>query len=1265
MRNNQSLPIEVIYFNALPYYQDRVDITIADETKEAFAGQFLKDLFSGRLSLQANAAALSADRLRHIYFQSRNHEKTFGARAFGFGYPLFIDIFNGELVVAPVFIWQISIEAALNRTDAWVLKYSDHHQVQPNYQFLALLREKYGLERQEEMHRLSRKHPLDVKSLLEFCSDISGRLQAEENGTPGELVPAPGIDVLGEFGHQPSFCWSGVLSLFPPQHHRNWNAHVKPEEAIVPKPPVENPESFIFPWLPADPEQQSALELVHRHPLAVVEGEDAYGRTQTLVNLIINALSNGKKCLVVSERAPALKYTQQMLARTGLHQLHFLLTDAWVDKGSMLELLRIAAKGLDKETSHLEDVFQEKKNKYLREKSKADAAYSASKAKVFGDQSWTETVGLFLSSNRMEGKELLSSQLSPLDFDYNAQEYESLRRGIVVCQPLFNKINTLVHPLSNLHSAVFENKTSAEALQFVKLQLKNFLEKATALHYRYIAKSDDYLTKLKEQYEQHASELSAIIQLLEDKINLYGDRFGSDFRQAGTRSFELPVFFSARKKQILKARQEIAQGFNALENAFSERPYFEFHFQPCKGGTHIPRTSENVQRFAAALRKWEEQLDWQLQDEMLHLNSKTASPNLDLQEQISALEYSLDLLIGELNDSGLYQKKLENKTLTIPQRQKYLEAMIEQLELTQLNLRDFDLFYVWQTAWLALGVKGQKLIRALVKVKPKDWVAAFESWYFGNLLGRHQSVNLPQGQDLPGQVASAWHELKPLVLPQLLALWQQKQKQELKQLKKKNKKGYQLLFDKNNHKYSAEYSLEAVLKEGFDAVTTFLPVLFVTPHQALNVLPQVKGYFDFVLFDEAGKFPIEPATVLLASGKSAVAFGRNDSYGNETSLIQYALENEVPCAGISNRYQAPSLYAHGIYSQSEGGQGAPEYQVDSVEGRFHETECVNDVEAQYIIRLLNQIRQTPQRVFPAVGIITLSVEQRDLISFYLLRLKQQNSLAGEKILQLERNGMGVYFIDDIVGHQFDQIILSCTYGVVNLKGSLTRKITQLNTPVGIANLRMLANKPLQSLRLVHSLPEEQIQRFEGRKWEEGTWLLANLIRLAEAGASKNYLQQLQALESLGIRPNPEPQASRFVLEVKNALRPYIAENRFSLNYLAGEVRIPLLLKSWFPDQCAVVLHPDGFFGDMPFTSFVWEQAQRDKITALGMDYLPIWSTAWLKNPAREARLLASRIIKQDSQNKSLEEETDEASAPGELSENQTESGGEGTSAAAG
>jgi hypothetical protein len=1254
------MPIEAIYFNALPYYQDRVDASMADETREAFAGQFLMGLFSGRLSLQVNAAALSAERFRHIYFQSRNYEKTFGSRPFGFGYPFFIDTFNGELMVAPVFIWQVSIEAALNRTDAWVLKHaSDQHQIQPNYQFLALLREKYGLERQEEMHRLARSHPLDVNSLLDFCGDISGRLQAEENGIPGELVSAPGIDVLGGFGQQPAFYWSGVLSMFPSQHHRNWNAHVKPEEAIVPRPPVEDPEQFVFPWLPADPEQQSALELAHRHPFTVVEGEDTFGRTQTLVNLIINALSNGKKCLVVSERAPALKYTQQMLARTGLHQLHFLLTDAWVDKGSMLELLRIAAKGLDKETGHREDVFQEKKNRYLREKTKADAAYDASRAMVFGDQRWTETVGLFLASNRVEGRELLSSQLNPLDFDFNAPECEALKKGIVICQPLFQRINTLAHPLGNLHAAIFENKSASEALKFVKFQLNIFLEKATSLQYRYIAKSDAYLTRLKEKYETHASELTAIAQSLEDKLNLFGVRFGNDFRQAGTRSFELPVIFSARKKQILKARQAVAQEFKVLENAFSAHPCFEFDFLPCKGGTNIPKTTENVQRFSAALRKWEGQLDWQLQDEMLHLNSKTAIAGLDLQEQIAELEYSLDLLTGELNDSALYQKKLENKTLTIPQRQKYLEALIEQLELTQLNLRDFDLFYTWQTAWLGLGLKGQKIIRALVKVRPKDWVAAFESWYFGHLLSRHQSANLPQSQDLPGQVASAWHELKPLVLPQLLSLWQEKQRKELKQLKKKNKKGYQLIFDKHNHKHSAEFSLEAVLKEGFDAVTAFLPVLFVTPHQALNCLPDLKAYYDFVLFDEAGKFPIEPATVLLAAGKSAVAFGRNDSYGNETSLIQYALENEVPCASISNRYQAPSLYAHGIYSQSEGGQHAPVYQLDSVEGRFHETECVNDVEAQYVIRFLNQIRPTPQRVFPSVGIVTLTVEQRDLISFYLLRLKQQNSLAGEKILQLERNGMGIYYIDDMVGHQFDHVILSCTYGVLNLKGVMTRKIAQLNTPVGVANLRMLANKRLQSLRLVHSLPEEQIQRFEGRKWEEGTWLLANLIRLAEAGAGRNYPQQLLALESLGIRPNPEPLVSTFILELKKALRPYISENRFALNYLAGEVRIPLLLKSQFPDQGAVALHPDGFFGDRLFTSFVWEQAQRDKITALGMDYVPVWSTAWLKNPGKEARLLASRIIKQDSQRMAEEEAPDdEAASAGKLEAKQAESGGE-------
>ncbi|MBK9016420.1 MAG: hypothetical protein IPM82_21415 [Saprospiraceae bacterium] len=71
---------------------------------------------------------------------------------------------------------------------------------------------------------------------------------------------------------------------------------------------------------------------------------------------------------------------------------------------------------------------------------------------------------------------------------------------------------------------------------------------------------------------------------------------------------------------------------------------------------------------------------------------------------------------------------------------------MEQLESTQLNMRDFKPFHAWQSNWLGLGSLGQKVVRALVKVKPGDWVAAFESWYFNSLLAKAHRLLCPKAQ---------------------------------------------------------------------------------------------------------------------------------------------------------------------------------------------------------------------------------------------------------------------------------------------------------------------------------------------------------------------------------------------------------------------------------------------------------------------------------------------------------------------------------------
>ncbi len=1249
MRSNQSPSIYSIYHNSLPFYLDRADICTVDEETPGFSTIFLEELLSSKLSRQVNVVGLAADKLRHLYFEARNFEKIFGAKSFGFGFPLVIDTFNSDLVVSPVFIWQMQLEPAQTRVDSWVLKAAENRNIVPNYRLFEHLMEKYGLDLRERAEAMAFSKKIDASQLAEFCHEIAARLNFETFGQPDEAIPAPGIDEIGSFTQTGALQWSGALGLYPPQNSRWVPDDSRPENVFVSAKSSET-EDFVFSYQPDDPEQTTALETIAQQKITVVEGEDALGKSQTLVNLLINALSEGKKCLVVSERAQSLKFTQHLLSKAGIFQHHFLLDDAMSDKMPMLELLRTAASGGGRDIVYKQEDFNSKKTKYLQARAAVQQAYKAVKRKIFGEKDWTETVGLFMASNRIEGKERLASHLVASDFSYLPNEHEQIVAGILRSEPLFEVIKTLTHPLSNLNEQIFVNSEAQKSQQFVETNLRLFMAKTNELQSEYISKTDSYAARLKEHYREYFTQLDTVSKGLLDKIQNHTALLGSGFASAGSGSFEWPSFFSSKKKKIKDAQSEVSKHYKVFLKLYETNPYFDVEFAPSKDGTNIPRTAENLINFRNVLGNWFANSGNLVQEEVMRLNSKTAHSSLDVKEQVTMLEFALDTLVEELNESGLYQKPLENKTLTIPQRQKYLESIMEQLEATQLNMRDFKPFHAWQTNWLGLGVLGQKVVKALVKVKPVEWVSAFESWYFNSLLTKSQSPSLPENSKTIEQFNAAWHKLKPLIFNQLTTLWQEKQSLELKTLKKKNKAAWQLIFDKSGQKAAETLPLSKIFEQSFDAVSAYLPILFVTPHVVLNELPTEAGYFDYVIFDESNKFSVETATAIAPLGKKLVIMGSNDSFGNETSLLQYALENEVPSALISNRYEPPAPIS-GLVQDDELPRQRVSYQVENVEGRFHELEGTNDTEAQTIIRLLNQIKQTPQRVYPSVCIVTFTVEQRDLIANYLLKLKQQNVLGSEKIQQLERNGMGVFHIDELFGQHFDTIIVSCTFGLVNLKGEMTKKLVFLNSANGVGHLRMLVNKPVQAFHIVHSLPEEQLQYFESKKWEEGTWLLAHFIRLAEATKNDNKPQMMISMEALGKNRSSGTPFSIFTHEVIQALSPFLDVKRISTKVSTDSVQLPMTVKPISNDGQTVVLHPDGFFAGTAFTSPLWEQSQRDAIEKGGMVYLPFWSVSWHKNPNVEARLLASKILKYDADKAAADDQLeDEISLEDKLKE---------------
>lgn len=1230
MRNSKSPSIHSIYQNALPFYHDRADLINVDVREAAFAREFLNGLLNGNFTSQIDTDSLSTEKLRHIFFESKNYEKTAGPKTFGVGYPLLIDSFEGNLFVAPLFVWQLSLEPAQTKVDSWIVKFSPENRLFPNHQLVNYLKRKFDLDWQEKLIEVTSAKQLNENSLKQICEELVERLQLDEATNEGSIVSTPGIDKIGGLTEKGCLHWSAVLGLYPPQNEFSTDFENKPEDVFISEKIEQETPKMVFPFIPSDPEQVTAIELVERNTMAVVEGVDALGKTQTVFNVLLNALANGEKCLVVSERSQALKKTQALLAKTGVNQFHFLLDDALNDKLPILELLKVMADGTELQGVFNEKEYEKKKNDFIEISTKLDGAYGAVKKKIFGKSNWTDVVGLYLESQHIEGKELLAGDLQVSDFAFEQSEHDRLIEVIERCKPSFAQVGTLSHPLTALHHRFFGGVEANEELEKVQSLLVQYLEKGKEIQRRYLNGVDAYAAKLKKYYSEESRKLEKEAVSISNKIGAYSNQLGDNFQKAGGGGLNLGLLFSSKKKKVAKAQKELAKDFAKLTEMHEENRFFEFERAPDNNGKHVAKLIENINRYLDGLSRWKERVGTLVQEEANRLNSKTAHPALDVKEQITELEYSLELFIEELNESGLFQNLFENKTLTVPQRQKYLESILEKLESTQLNLRDFPVFHQWQTNWVALNPLEKKVVQTLIKVKPNDWNAAFQSWYFYNLLSLVESPELPLNEELVYEYNEKWHSFKPLIIKRIQYYWKSEQQSSLKSFKRKNKKAFRRLFGKTGADEFNRLTLRQFFSDSFETVSNFLPLLFVTPHVALNVIPE-NFVYDLIVFEESNRFSVEMATALAGRGKRVAIFGSDDNNGNETSLLQYALESNIPSAKITNAYEAPSIKSLVVEGANPLFHFAQEYSVEALEGRFHEMESTNDTEAQYIIRLLNQIKQTPQRVYPTVGIVTFTVEQRDLISSYLLKLKQQNSAGSEKIKQLERNGLGVYSSEEAYGQQFDILILSCTYGAVNLKGELTKKLMFLNTPEGQSHLHLFINKPVQKLFIVHSFSEEMLESFLAKKYDEGTWLLSNFIQLAEATTNGNQFLKEESLQALGKKEQRSRDVSPFSIQVKKMLAPYFDENRFALSGQQGDVLIPLTIDPEKESQkFKLALFNDVFLADTENTSGIWEHHRMEGLKAIGLKYIPVSSLAWFRNSDLEARKLASQIIKLDN-----------------------------------
>ena len=1222
------------YRNSLPLNGSHVDIC---HLEEGFAVKFIERLLAGKpFQVNVNPAFTYSEQLKYAFFDAQLHAKAKSGQALGFGFPYFLGKdADGKAIAAPLLIWQLDIEAAAKLNGGWSILRKPLHRLVPNFFLISYWQEHYNVDTLPLFESLKKKDNISAKDLYDLYTRLSDELGLQGELSEVEIEDAPSLKEFEAIDNKGVINWMGTLGVFPPANASFASSSIQEEGP-------SNTLSHAYSPITLSPEQASAFEAFRTNSSLWIGGASGSGKSWLGLHTAINAILNGQHCLVVSKSAGALRQYQEQLIQHGLGRLAFLLRDNIQDKQLFLSLIKAAilakAPGLDYQKRD----YQFHIDKLERLKTKLDRAYRSTRKLVFRGHNWTNTVGLYLQSIQKEGRELLATQVNAADYDFTNEEFEQLRSAIVSCFELFQRTYTQRSALNKLNPGIYLRMEKNEASTFIEDKIVQLIEKGKRLQHWYINRIDTYSNLLANHYESYFEQLSTLIIQLEDDIADQYARYGVSFGESSSRTLNIRKYFSSEASTKADAQAKIFEQFEQLRNQFEASAYFDFDFLPEKEVRAVSGVQKQLEQFRKSLQEWRMRQREIVQDEVGRLSLKTAHPKLNFDKQLEDLENSLNGFLEQINESGLYHLPFHNKTLVIPKQQRLLENVQEHLVETQNALPDFDNFYDWQSNWLELDAKARRLINVFVKVQPDDWLAALESWFFDNLLTKHYEAILPADIEDIRALGESFEALKRLYTPYLLDFWHNRKEKAFKQFRRQHKKAYQAILDDN---IQGHHAFAQLFEQGDKAIHDAMPILLTSPELLAHTMSKAGHVYDVIIVEEAHLLNDKETQFLNNISERTMFLGYDNQQAPPAAKVflegidapQFQLDTiwaEYPTDLIS----AIQKYQHEHKNDLFNGH----IYLEQVDGRYDEQLQNNEEEALRVISLLNEIKRTPQRTFPAVGIVGFTKGQRYLISSYLLDIKQRRSTGVETIQQLERNGMMVLSIDELEGQHFDYLIVSGTYGPIDLSGTMTGQFHSLAKDNGVNALSSLMSRAHKGIFFLNSIPRSVLEESLQEKSWNGTYLYAMYVEYLNAIQHENVPGLNSILETLSAeKPSTEmvyPVPTVFIDQVESSLVPYLGKGRTRIHQFPELDESPIEISSSTPIGRSYWIDMDVFLGQTPYTDHRWEYAHI-KVLEKNEDLQFYCNSAnWWRNPGQEARKLASLIIKEENQGYAEEEE---------------------------
>lgn len=949
------------------------------------------------------------------------------------------------------------------------------------------------------------------------------------------------------------------------------------------------------------PSQYRALRTVGQQRYTWVERSATQPEGHFTAELAKWLLYQGKTCLVVARGKATLEQLQATLQAEGLGDLHQLWQDEAADMPVFKAIIAAFEKNYAAPPAYDSLQWRTELTRQNRSQRQLDDWFAASRIPVFSDKGWSELLGDYLHFAKTEGKESLASQLQATHYRFTREEYDEIVAALGITKPLFEQLGSVYHPLGNLSAAIFIHQDEPDSREFIQSTTQRLLDAAQKLHQRFVRIQGRYADQLSAYHESYYLQLRNAIDALDAHIEDGQNSYGADTLQSGDLTLKLYGRFSDKFAQAREQKDKITAAYDALRALHDQRGLFAWDWPTLKSANLLDTLTMQGQAYRAQLEDWRHALSDTIHNETIRLNHKTALPELAATAGIETIEQDLEVFVDEVNACGLYQLPLQANTLTLARQQKHLEEIIEQLERTRDGLlQQYPIFHQWQRNWFSMSENTRKTIQALLRARPRDWAAAFSSWYFNECLQQRYSPFPAMTRKQKQTFANDARNLRSLWPLVILKDWDAKRRQAQSTLK--------------NAQRQWPDSLAAAMAEQGAAVAQFKPLALATPELAAALA----GHYDVVIYDQAQcltaadvapSLPQAPQAIVLSDAAQRGLLPDGWPLALATTDIHHHLLDDDPQLPLATYWQQHGTTVHF-------------YQVD---GRYDEAQQINDVEVQEVVKWLNTIQKTPNNTYPRVGVLAWTPQQRDHIQQYLYRIKRDRSPGAELVQQLERNGLQILSGSDALSQSFDIVLVSPVLGTVNYQGHLPAGMAALNEAAAVSRQQSWQGvlQQAKALHVLNSLPPDELEvrlHWADRPGEQH-W--ARWILTAQAYAVHDTIRLAQLAAQQTVRTTELPTDYVLHQELIQRLEGHLTGWQWrvgAVEQLAGSY-----LVAQSPENRPIVIVPDDFLSEQMSTTIEWETALQDRLAAWGYQWVGFSSEHLWKDPARTCHRLAAEL----------------------------------------